>query len=245
MTQWGRKSRWTLLACSLLLFGLASVGCEETDEGNGTPTEPSDSTPEPEPTQGEQGFLRVAQLTIDARTIDVLINGEPTFQQLGFPEVSDHTELDAADYRVQFFPAGQRTLALMDTIVTLPAGEALTVSLVGSSSFQTVVTEDELSTGGDQARARLFNAVSDFPAHLDLRIFNGPVLFQEVRFKRASDYVDVIPGIYDLELLRAGTNEVVASSFGQLLGSGATHTIFAVGTLSRGDIALHVVRDSS
>jgi hypothetical protein len=88
------------------------------------------------------------------------------------------------------------------------------------------------------------NAVDDYPAPLDLAVRNGQVVVTGVGYPKASPYGGLVPGLYDLELHRGGTEEVVAAITDVRLDSVASYTAFAVGTLRRNDVEIFVARDS-
>jgi hypothetical protein len=122
--------------------------------------------------------------------------------------------------------------------VTLSDDDAATVALVGLSAPQVTVFEDDIDTDGSQAAVTLTNTVPDFPAPFDLRIANGDTLASGVAYLDSSDVSDLAAGSYNIELLRGGTDEVVATARNVNLASGVSYTLFATGSLARGDIQL-------
>jgi hypothetical protein len=157
--------------------------------------------------------------------------------------VSDYVELSPGDYRVQFFPVGSRRAALAEASVALSDSEAVTVALVGLSAFEVAVLEDERIDSSSSAGVTMTNAIPDFPAPLDLVILNGPALLRGVDYLETSDPAEVVPGRYDLQIRRAGTDEPVATSTGHDFAAGVTYTVFAVGSLTRGDLGIVVASD--
>jgi hypothetical protein len=229
----------------LLSLGIAAglVGCQDD---NPTPTGPGDgtATTTTAPVPASTGLLRAAQLTVDARTVDVAVDGEVVFRAVAFPGVSSYLELPAGEHRVQFFPAGSTRAAILEDTIAVSGGEALTVAILGNSPLELVTILDDRSTTAGAARARLVNAVADFPASLDLAVVNGPLVVSDVAFREASSYESLIPGIYAFTLERGGTSEDLATLTGAGLPTATASTVFAVGSLARGDIRLVVARDA-
>lgn len=225
------------MALCLAVCWMVLPGCDGDNETPATPTEPAP------PTTTSKAALRVANLSEDARNIDVAINGELVFVGLDFPAVSPYTTLAPGDYQVQFFESGSRSPTLLQAMLSLAAGETVTLDIVGID-LQVVPIRDDLTTNPTRARVRFFNAVPDFPTSLDLALSNGPVLARDVAYLQASEYLQLVPGIYDLEIRRAGTSEVTAESLSESLLQNSTYTVFAVGALRRDDIFLFVTRDS-
>lgn len=214
---------------------------------NDSPTEPSNPPPtgggQNPPPASQSAFLRAAQLTEDARVVDLALNGNVVARAIPYPGASGYVSVDPGQYRVQFFPTGNVRTVLMETTLTLSAGQAVTVAMVGLSDDIVTLFDPALPTGS-QAHARLMNAVPDYPKPFDLKIVNGPLVIQNVAYPTASGYADLVPGLYNFEIHRAGTTETVAISEGHNLGSGQSYTVFVVGTLRRDNIEVLVASDA-
>jgi hypothetical protein len=219
---------------------LALAGCD--DDPPPTGNEPPPSTTTAPPSSGS-GSLRAAQLSEDARSVDFVVNGQVLAAGIDYGVVGPYAPVDAGEYRVQFFPEGDRSEAILETRLTLGAGQAVTVALVGDSSA-TLPVVHERSTRSDRARLTMVNTVPDYPAPFDLAIQSGPGLFGGIGYLQTSGTEELIPGVYGFELRRGGTAEEVASISGQAVSAGANYTIFAFGSLSRDDIELLVTRDT-
>ena len=239
MTMSRGYSRRIPASLSVLALAFFLASCDDDTPTNGNPP----TTTTAPPTTGGTAFLRAGALTFDARNVDVVV-GNQTISALSYPEVSSYLDLAPGEYRVQFFPAGSRTASLGEMSVTLSDDDAATVALVGLSAPQVTVFEDDLDTDGSQAGVALVNTVPDFPAPFDARIVNGPALFNGVAYLDTSDVNDLNAGSYNIELLRGGTDEVVATARNVNLASGVSYTLYATGSLRRGDIQLVVATDN-
>lgn len=84
---------------------------------------------------------------------------------------------------------------------------------------------------------RFLHASPDAPA-VDIAVSDGPVLFGNVPFSEARDYIDV-PGntMVTLEVRLAGTDTVVKSFPGVMFRPGTYYTVYAIG-LAGGSPAL-------
>lgn len=84
----------------------------------------------------------------------------------------------------------------------------------------------------------------DAPA-VDVAVKGGPVLFSNLPFPRASQYLVVAAGTYDLEVRVAGTTTVALELPGVSLESGKTYTVFAVGSVQGGTLTVVSVVDAA
>ncbi len=231
--------RWALVGIGMSYLAFASMGCNGGDETPETPTAPT-----PPAAVAPQSLLRAATLTDDAPTVDVRINGEVVFTDLQYPGVTEYRNMGAGQYRIEFLRAGQRRTTLAETTINLGTGEHLTVAVLGLFGLEVQEIRDNLNGNPNRARIKLFNAVADFPDALDLWILNGRPLVQEIAYRQTSGYAELVPGFYNLELVRFDTRKQIATALGASLTGNSTLTAFAVGTLRRDDIELLVVRDS-
>jgi hypothetical protein len=72
----------------------------------------------------------------------------------------------------------------------------------------------------------------------------GSLLFRNVGFGRASEYVLLSPGVYDLKVRRAGTETPLMRVKSTALDAGENYTLFAIGLPEEGTQSLLVLRDA-
>lgn len=216
------------------------AGCNDDPPPTGNEPPPGTTTAPP---SSAKAYVRGAQLSEDARRVDFVVNGAVLATGIDYGGVGPYAPLDPGEYRVQFFPEGDRGAVLIETRVTLGSNQAATVVIAGES-LSTLTVYHERSTRSDRARLTMVNAVPDFPAPFDLAIQNGPGLLGGIGYLQTSGTAELIPGVYGFELRRGGTAEEVTSISGQAMSAGANYTIYAFGTLTRENIELLVTRDS-
>jgi hypothetical protein len=182
--------------------------------------------------------LRVAHLSTDAPPVDVWVNGSVVLAGVPFGAVSDYLGLATGEYRIQVTPAGAAAPIVIDATLDLQAGSVYTVAAVGflsSGSLEPLVLLDDRSIG-QGARIRFVHTSADTGA-VDVALTGGQVLFADVTFQEASEYIEVPGGVYDLEVRPAGSQEVALSIPGVEVLGGTTYTIFAIGRSFNGTLA--------
>jgi hypothetical protein len=193
-------------------------------------------------------MVRVAHLSPDAPAVDVLVNGQRAITNLAFKEVTPYIPLPAAKVRVQVVPAGQSSPVVIDAELDLKEGVYYTVAATGFlNSIRPQVYTDTLAgffPRAGYARVRVVHASPDAPA-VDVAVKGGPVLFAGLPFPRASTYLSVPAGTYDLEVRAAGTTTVALALPGVTLESGKVYTVFAVGSLGQGTLTVVAVVDAT
>jgi hypothetical protein len=183
-------------------------------------------------------MLRVGHASPDAPPVEVCVNGSTAINYLEFGEITGYIPLPPDDYFVQVFvfdgifdcggvPVIEATLPLAPftdytVVATDFVADITPVVLVDNNS--------EPATGN--AHVRFFHASPDAPA-VDIAVVDGPILFSDIEFQEASNYLPV-PGdtSYDLEVRLAGTGTVVLTVNDLYLTAGEVYTVFALGTVA-------------
>lgn len=241
-------TRFLEVGCAVLLT-LALGGCGDDDASAPTTTGPS--TPTAVTTSGGP-FLRIANLSADLAGAEIRLDSTVFRPALGYPQVTRYRRVDPGSHRVRFVPSGktpidERTVQL-DTPFDIGPGEAITIiaaGLVDTRTLRVVAIRDDLSVSGGNARIRLINAMSDFPAPLDLWLNENTPLLRRAEFLEETPYRNVDPGNYPLEVRRSGTPGPLLPVVPQGLAGNATYTMLAFGTLRQGDLDARLVLDAS
>lgn len=195
--------------------------------------------------RAQNAEVRVAHLSPDAPNVDVWVDGGRVLSNVAFKQVSAYLSLSAGTYRVQATPAGTSTPIVIDANLTLDAGKAYTVAATGllaSNDIKPLVLVDDRVLDKKKAKVRFAHTSPDAPA-VDIAVHNGPVLFSNVPFREAGDYLNVDEGIYNLEVRVAGTTTVALSLREFALVAGTNYTVFAIGQLANSTLAALPVFD--
>lgn len=164
--------------------------------------------------------------------VTVEAEGRVLAERLAYGTVSDYQELPPGTYTVSFRPvdAPPSGAPLASTEVTLGPGAAGSAVVAGApdaveaKAFLADLTPPAPGAG----RVRLVHLAPGVPA-VDARVRQGVHLFEDVVFGEATSYVDVPEGAYDLEMLRAGTEQVLLAVRGVTVASGSVYTMVGTG----------------
>jgi hypothetical protein len=198
---------------------------------------------------GRDARVRVVHASPDAPAVDVLVEGTRALTNVDFGEVTPYSRLRAGQYDVEVVPAGLDAPVVIDLTgpdaVNLFYNRDYTVVAVGrlDSIEPLLLADDNRPVPSSRARVRFVHTSPDAPA-VDIAVQDGPVLFANVAFKGAGDYVDVPADTYDLEVRPAGSPTAVLTVPAVVLMPGTTYTIFATGLLGDGTLAPVVSVDS-
>jgi hypothetical protein len=187
---------------------------------------------------GNNAEVRVVHASPDAPPVDVLVNNAiRAFEGIPFDPfnpsegITDYAGLPAGVYNIKVVPEGgepgdeviEADLNLFyDTDYTVVAVDFL------DSIDPVVMVDDNTPADLGSVKLRFLHASPDAPP-VDIRVADGPYLWQEVEFKEIGDYLTIPAGRYDIQVLIAGTSDVALPLNDLRLESGTTYTVYAVG----------------
>ena len=183
-------------------------------------------------------MLRVVHMAPGAPNVDVTVNGQRAIANLAFKAASDYAALPAGSYNAKVTPAGQAQPVVIDANLNLTAGQNSTVVATGElPNIQPLVLQDNNTPPpAGQAKVRFVHASPDAPA-VDIAAQGGPVLFRNVAFRTAGEYVNVPAGTYTLEVRPASQTNAVLTVPNVALSAGQNVTVFAAGKAGDGSLA--------
>ncbi|HSQ90465.1 DUF4397 domain-containing protein [Romboutsia sp.] len=174
-------------------------------------------------------LVRVFHASPQAPKVDVYIDGNLAFSDLGFKEFTNYVYLDEGSYKVEVYPAGTKENAAISEIVDVPDGEIVTVAATGNlDDLSLLVIPDYVSkeTSDSYSTFRVIHLSPDAPA-VDILV-DEDVLFEDIEFREGTEYVDVKPGKYNITIALSSDGKSVLS-FEVTLNPNRIYTIYAVG----------------
>ncbi|QSS98371.1 DUF4397 domain-containing protein [Pontibacillus sp. ALD_SL1] len=173
-------------------------------------------------------YIRVFHASPNAPNVDVYVNGQQLLQNVAFKQVSQYVPVMAGDYRIKITPTGKSEAVLTKDIRVEP-GQAYTVAAAGNVEELTLVPYvDDMTPAQGKAKARFIHLSPDAP-RVDIAVKGGEVLFPNVGFKEATNYVTLPPTQVDLEVRPAGSKQVVLTVPGVMLEADGIYNAVAVG----------------
>lgn len=179
--------------------------------------------------------VRVLNASPGAPAFDILLDGLPLAEAVPFGATTEYAPVAPGNHLLQAVPPGGSP----DEAVAeaeLDAAPAAAYLFVAAGPLAEVegrlyaVSLDDIAPGN--ARARLINAVPEGGA-IDLAVTGGDTLFDGVGFGNASDYADVAPGTYSLDL-RGEDDRVLATTPELTIDEAAAYDIVAIGSGAEG-----------
>ena len=146
--------------------------------------------------------IRVVHASPGAPDVDLLLDGQPLVEAIPYGTATEYAAISAEEHRLQIIPTGQTAdAAVVDETLDPAPGGAYVLSVFGLlNDIQGAVYEVDLSEiEPGNARVRAINLAPDVGA-ADLLETGGDEWFGDLDLGAASDYRDVPPGTYSLDV---------------------------------------------
>jgi hypothetical protein len=197
----------------------------------------------------EQAMVRVAHFApglLKGDVYVVYVDGRLQLKGVPFKTVSDYLKVKPGKFQVEVREAGQPASSppVVGATVDLAAGKAYTVAVFGQlTSVKAALLTDDLSRPGtSMSKVRLIQAIPGEQS-VDL-VTGGDILVSGAKFTSASDYQEVSAGPVEVEVRKAGSDEVLATAGKVRLPSGSISTLVAVGGIGE-KLELLTIRDAA
>ncbi len=175
-----------------------------------------------------QSYVRAFHASPNAPAVDIYVNDQKLLENVQYKQTSDYIPVMPGSYRIKITPTGENQ-AVLTQDVDVPADVSITLAAAGNvEDLSLVAYQDDRNPAQGRAKARFIHLSPDAPA-VDIAVKGGDVLFSNVSFKEASEYLTLPPTTVDLEVRPAGSDQVVLSIPGVTLDANQIYNAVAVG----------------
>lgn len=180
-------------------------------------------------------------------TVDIYLDGEVAIEGLEFRQATPMLDLPTrTPLDIAVVPAGGDLSAAVATVddLVLNDGEVNIImanGIVGDTDtpFEVVLNRSgqDRAKNIDEVDLTLFHGSPDAP-EVDVKVTDGPVLFDNIMYGEFSEYINVAPGMYSLDVTPAEDNDQAVRVYDADLSglTGGAAVVFASGFLAE-DIA--------
>ncbi len=174
-------------------------------------------------------LVRVFHAAPDVGNVDVYVNNQMVFSNLAFGDFTKYVYLDEGQYNVSVYPAGKKDNPAINQIVDVPSQQMFTIAATGNANdLGLLVIPDKLSKSPSQSYSsvRIIHLSPNAPG-VDVSV-DGDIIFENIEFREGTDYVDLNPGTYNVNIL-LNSDKSVALSLKVTLNPNKIYTIYVIG----------------
>ncbi len=156
-------------------------------------------------------MVRFLHTSPDAPNFDIYINGQLTLKNLPFKQISTYFSLKAGKYHIDIYPTGNMVESVLNKKITVETGKSYTLAAIDPvNKLRLLAYHTEPVVPANESKIRFIHLAKDIEP-VDFAVKDRDVVFPNVAYKKASDYLGITPMTVDLELREAGTKNVTLS----------------------------------
>jgi hypothetical protein len=178
--------------------------------------------------QGE-GRVRFLHTSPDAPDVDIYINGQMQVKRLPFRVASNYLTLKPGKYHIDIYPTGNSVDSVLNKKITVEPGKTYTLATIDSvKKMRLLPYLNQPEVPANESKIRFLHLSPDTGA-LDIAVKDRDVVFPNVSYKQATDYLGIMPMTVDLEVREAGTKNLVLPMPKAQFRPNETYTVVLIG----------------
>ena len=179
--------------------------------------------------KNNSSLVRIFHAAPQAQNIDVYINDQMVFSNLAFGDFTKYVYLDEGEYNVSVYLAGQKDIPVINQMVDVLSQQIFTVAATGNlDNLGLLVIPDKVSKSPSQSYSslRVIHLSPNAPG-VDILV-DGDTLFEDISFEEGTDYVDLNPGTYNVNVV-LNTDKSIVLPLKVTLNPDKIYTIYIMG----------------
>lgn len=179
--------------------------------------------------KNNSSLVRVFHAAPQAPNVDVYVNDQMVFSNLAFDDFTRYVYLDESEYNVSVYLAGQKDRPVINQMVDVPSQQIFTIAATGNlDNLGLLVIPDKVSKSPSQnySSVRVIHLSPNAPG-VDILV-DGDTLFEDISFGEGTDYVDLNPGTYNVNVV-LNTDKSVVLPLKVTLNPDKIYTIYIIG----------------
>jgi Domain of unknown function (DUF4397) len=167
-----------------------------------------------------------------APSFDVYVNEMLILKNFSYKESNGYLPLPSGKYQLNLYPSGQNTSPLLSCNMALEIGASYTIALsptAANESLKLLPFEDNPTVPPNEAKVRFIHLSHDLVS-VDIAVKGGDVVFDQLHFRKASEYLTIHPMIVDFEVRIAGTKEIALPLPNKAFQENTPSSIYIIGS---------------
>ncbi|MBT2649067.1 DUF4397 domain-containing protein [Bacillus sp. ISL-34] len=165
-------------------------------------------------------------------SFDVYINELRIIENFSYKENNGYLPLPPGKYQLDIYRSGQNSSPLLNCKVALESGSSYTIALApaqADESLKMLSFEDNPFVPPNEAKFRFIQLSHDLLT-VDIAVKDGDVVFDQLHFRKASEYLNIHPMIVNFEVRIAGTKEIALPLPNKAFQVNTPSTIYIIGS---------------
>lgn len=178
----------------------------------------------------DHAYIRLLHAVPNAPAVDIYANDKLIAKRLPYQGFTQYLRVSPGPYNITIFPGGTTSNPVLDTNVIIPPNTIATIPAIGLLPEISLlpVPESQMMMPPGKVCVRFVHLSPDAPP-VDITLPDGTILFEDIDFEEATDYLCINPGKYTLQARVAGTDQVVLTVPNVKLTPNRFYSVYAVG----------------
>ncbi|MGE6376364.1 DUF4397 domain-containing protein [Peribacillus muralis] len=173
--------------------------------------------------------VRILHVASAAPSIDIHVNGVRIFKNLSFKASSGYMPFPAGRHQLDIYLSGETRSPLYSLKMEFEGGASYTVASAYANESLTLLPFIDLPFVPSCETKFRFIHLSPSMSPIDIAVKNGDVVFEEVAFQQASDYLTIHPMIVDFDVRETGTKQNISSLPNMEFKENIPSTLYLIG----------------
>lgn len=173
-------------------------------------------------------YVRFFNASPQGGSLDFYIGNTLVAAGIKFGSFTDYIKLSPAPANIKVTSAGIKTDVVCSTTLTQKTGEVCTVCVTGKPTEREIFTVEEPNnkTNMEYGHIRICNLVVGDSAY-DIYA-SGNTILQDIGYKEISRYIEIIPGVYEISVIKK--QKTVSNCPDFKFKPGKFNTVYIIGT---------------
>jgi len=173
-------------------------------------------------------YVRFLNATKEFANIDIFTNGRMLIKELPFKNITPYYTLHAGKHHLDIYPAGSQTSTIINKNIGFETNRAYTLATVSTNDKTQILSYEDLPASSSQdTKVKFIHLTADYSS---VKVFfkNKEVLFDNVGYKKSTDYKSIEPITTQIVVLDRETNIVIQTLENVDLSTAKSFSIFFV-----------------
>ena len=176
-------------------------------------------------------YIRLLHASPKSPSVDIYANGDNILaDDLSYGEFTPYLPVMPATYTIEVYPANNTDMPVLTKKIDIPERTISTIAAIGElPNLELFIIDDpQEPIQRNNSKLRFIHLSPDAPA-VDVIDEDGSILFKDVSYKGVTDYMNLLPNTYTVQLVPTGTDKSVLYVPNIRLLPDAFYSLYAIG----------------
>lgn len=178
--------------------------------------------------------IRIFHASPNTSSVDVYANGSVVVKNLDYKGFSQYLPIPAGNYNIKVYPSGEIMIPLINTTIYIPEYTVFNLATIGELPDITLYPIPEPVIASNLLGPCIrFVQLSPNSPDIDITLFNGTNVINNVTYKEITNYLCVPPETYSFIITPANSTNVLLDVPNIQLTTNNYYTMYGIGLVEK------------